>query len=98
MGDSNIIVTWHEKNKTTVVSVDDFERRVVVSNIARADQSFFQARAHSSTCPEGREIGCSPFSDGCSGEISRLRGNPARVERPLRCSSDSAPGPPGAYQ
>lgn len=38
------LVTWQEANKTTVVSVEDFSRRIMFSNITRADGTFLQSK------------------------------------------------------
>jgi hypothetical protein len=43
VADKVFLVTWQEVNKTTVVQVQDFERRVILTNITRPDGTFLQA-------------------------------------------------------
>ncbi len=38
------VVTWQEHNGTTVVQVEDFARRVVLTHVSRPDRTFIRAR------------------------------------------------------
>lgn len=44
VGDRLFLVTWQEANKTTVVQVEDFARKVIFTNITRPDGTFIQSR------------------------------------------------------
>jgi hypothetical protein len=42
--DKIFLVTWQEANKTTVVQVEDFERKVILTNVTRSDGTFLQSK------------------------------------------------------
>jgi hypothetical protein len=42
--DKVFLVTWQEANKTTVVQVEDFERKVILTNVTRSDGTFLQSK------------------------------------------------------
>ena len=44
VADKVFLVTWQEANKTTVVQVEDFERKVILTNITRPDGTFLQSK------------------------------------------------------
>ena len=44
IADAVFLVSWQECNRTTVVQVADFARRIVRTHITRADGSFVRAR------------------------------------------------------
>lgn len=44
VADLLFLVTWQEANRTTVVQVENFVKRVVFTNITRSDGTFLQAR------------------------------------------------------
>ena len=44
IADSLFLVAWQERNRTTVVHVEDFARRVILTHITRPDHTVLQAR------------------------------------------------------
>jgi hypothetical protein len=44
VADKVFLVTWQEANKTTVVQVEDFERKVILTNVTRPDGTFLQSK------------------------------------------------------
>ena len=44
IGPSIFIVTWQEANKTTVVQVEDFTKKLIFTNVTRPDGTFLQSR------------------------------------------------------
>lgn len=62
------LVAWQEANKTTVVAVQDFARRAVLSSITRSDGTFLQARG---TLDECRPVDESPRECSTPAETRR---------------------------
>jgi hypothetical protein len=44
VADKVFLVTWQEANKATVVQVEDFERKAIITNMARPDGTFLQSK------------------------------------------------------
>ena len=58
IADALFLVSWQESNRTTVVQVADFARRIVRTHITRADGSFVRARG--SLVPLGDDAAAIP--------------------------------------
>ena len=58
IADALFLVSWQESNRTTVVQVADFARRIVRTHITRADGSF--VRASGSLVPLGDGAAATP--------------------------------------
>ena len=51
VADKVFLIAWQEANKTTVVQVEDFERKVIYTNITRPDGTFLQSKGTFTEAP-----------------------------------------------
>jgi hypothetical protein len=70
IADDIFLVTWQESDKTTIVHVDDFGRKTIVTNITNPDLSFEQH--HGSFVEEPNDPMSAPSFSATSRPCSRL--------------------------
>jgi hypothetical protein len=57
MSDVIFLVTWQESDKTTVVHIEDFDKKTIVTNITNPDSTFEQYHGTFSEVQKGAAVG-----------------------------------------